>query len=90
VKLRLVFAENLTYPPFPEIPSGRLGIRFPGYDDPYHGLCFRRLFSGCFALADPQIKKLSSGKPSFFDEMLEGCLPADTLLGAKPFPGLQR
>lgn len=89
VKLSLVFAKDLPDAPLPNVPPNSCRIRFTAHHDPDHGLVFRRQSTVRIPFRDPQIKKLSSGELSAFDEIFEGRLSADPLTRAEPFLRLQ-
>ena len=85
MKLRLMLPKDLPDTAFPKISPhcGRIG--FPANRDPDHGLIPERCFSFVVPHPDPQVKKIPSSEFSSLDEMLEGRLPADPLVRAKPF-----
>lgn len=89
-KVRLLLAEDLTDAALPNVPPHRGRICFAADHDPDHGLFSQRRAFFVVPLADPQIKKLSSGEASALDEMFEGCLPANPLIRPEPFLWLQR
>jgi hypothetical protein len=85
-----VLLEDLPNAAFPKVSLNRSRIRFPAYHDPNHRFCFGRRLPNVSSWSNPQIKKTSPNKFSFFSEKFEGCLPADPLIRAEPFRWLQR
>ena len=89
-KVRLIFLENFPNAPFPEIAPNSVRLGLAAYRNPDHGFRFFTWNPDFASLCGPQIKIFSARELSFFDETLEGCLPADPLIRTEPVRGLQR